>query len=70
LQQQYPQETTSAGSPEVLTPTSYITFADMAKRKEHVDADLLSSVDRRRDLGSLSCNLMYMAITVITKWYK
>jgi hypothetical protein len=33
--------TTKAGSPEVLTPTSYITFTDMAKRKEHVDADLL-----------------------------
>jgi predicted neutral ceramidase superfamily lipid hydrolase len=36
--------TTKAGSPEVLTPSSYITFTDMAKRKEHIDADLLCSV--------------------------
>ena len=55
--------TTKAGSPEVLTPTSYITFTDMAKRKEHVDADLLCSVDRHGHLGSLCWNIMHMVIT-------
>jgi hypothetical protein len=58
-------KTTSAGSPEVLTPTSYITLADMAKWKEHVDADLLCSVDRRGHLGSLCWNIMHMVITVM-----
>ena len=57
--------TTKAGSPEVLTPTSYITFIDLAKRKEHIDADLLCSVNRHGYLGSLCWNIMYMVITVM-----
>ena len=37
----------------------------MAKRKGHVDADLLCSVDRRGHLGSLCWNIMHMVITVM-----
>jgi hypothetical protein len=42
-----------------------ITFTDMAKRKEHNDADLLCSVDRRGYLGNLCWNIMHMVITVM-----
>ena len=45
--------TTSTGSPEVLTPMSYITFADVAKRKEYDDAGLPSLVDCCGHLDSL-----------------
>ena len=37
--------TTSTGSPEMLTPTSYTTFADVAKREEYDDVDLPFLVD-------------------------
>jgi hypothetical protein len=45
--------TTSTGSPEVLTPTSNITFADVAKRKEYDDVGLPFLVDCCGHLGSL-----------------
>ena len=45
--------TTSTGSPEVLTPTSYITFADVAKRREYDDVGLPFLVDCCRHLSSL-----------------
>ena len=55
---------TSAGSPEVLTPTSYITFADMVKRKKNVDANLLCSVDTPKTLGR---NILHLVVSVLTE---
>ena len=56
--------TTSTGSPEVLAPMSYTTFADMAKHKEYDDVGLPCLVDSCGHLRGLSTNIAHRVLTV------